>query len=535
MSKSIPIYLCLSVFLIMLLSRCATPSILVTQEQNKGDELFNRHNYNEASRHYSLMLDASRKLGIYRNPLMEADVHRKIANCNEMTGNYVEAISHVRQAMSIDSAENNLAGKIEDFRQEGKILIYMGAFQKSISSLEKSLVLCEGFDQSIKGTNQLAIADTYLALGQLYSVLGLTEKAIGNATRAFNLFKKCDDQKGEMESYLVLGSVWSDLGDFINARKIIEQAIAIAKVLKVATARHNLLLASISNASGEYETALRYQEKALDEAKSLGISAQIIWATVGMGDIYRDLGDFNRAEKYYKSAREGKDTISLRSGSIEASLDLRMGEVLNAWDYFRSEGSLTGGGISALRMAEIYLRKDRPDSAKFFLKRALILFREIRNKQGIANAQLLAGKLAVDEGKPESAKQLLDSARMSDEFPEVLWQSWYYLGRMYENINLDENAIESYKNAISVIEKIRGNLTLSEFKSTYFESKREVYDRLIKILLKLNRNSDAFQVSEKARARAFYDILANKKINFKGSLPGDLISLEQEKRIEIQK
>jgi CHAT domain-containing protein len=51
----------------------------------------------------------------------------------------------------------------------------------------------------------------------------------------------------------------------------------------------------------------------------------------------------------------------------------------------------------------------------------------------------------------------------------------------------------------------------------------------------MNKPVEAFQISEQARARAFYDILANKKIDYKGSVPGDLISLEQAKRIEIQK
>jgi len=77
--------------------------------------------------------------------------------------------------------------------------------------------------------------------------------------------------------------------------------------------------------------------------------------------------------------------------------------------------------------------------------------------------------------------------------------------------------------------------TIDEFKSTYFDNKREVYDRLLRLLLKLNKPVEAFQVSEQARARAFYDILANKKIDYKGSVSGDLISLEQAKRMEVQK
>jgi len=49
------------------------------------------------------------------------------------------------------------------------------------------------------------------------------------------------------------------------------------------------------------------------------------------------------------------------------------------------------------------------------------------------------------------------------EYPETVWQAWFHLGRMYEDQNQDMKAIESYKSSISVIEKIRGNLTIDEF------------------------------------------------------------------------
>jgi len=153
----------------------------------------------------------------------------------------------------------------------------------------------------------------------------------------------------------------------------------------------------------------------------------------------------------------------------------------------------------------------------------------------MTNVLLNKGSILVDERNFTAAQHFLDSASAAVDFPETAWQAWFHLGRMYEGLSMDEKAVESYRNSISIIEKIRGNLTIDEFKSTYFDTKREVYDRLLRLLLRLNRPVEAFQVSEQARARAFYDILANKKIDYKGSVPGDLISLEQEKRIEVQK
>jgi CHAT domain-containing protein/predicted negative regulator of RcsB-dependent stress response len=528
-------FLSLAFCIVLLFSTCLTPSILVIREQNRGDALFNEHKYPEAINHYEQMLEASRKLGIYRNSSMESEVYRKIANGYEMMGRYESAMFNVNQAIAIDSIDNNLLNRIEDYRHEGKIYVYMGYFYYGITSLEKSLKLSEGMDQSLKNTSRLSIADTYLALGQLYAVMGRSENAMEFTGKALSIFKQAGTVRGEMESYLTIGTVYTDQGDIVSARKYIENSLNIAEEGKMGTARHNQLLATISVSLGEYEKALRYQEKSVNEARKYGIVAQIIWATVGMGDIYRELGDLNRAERYYKDAKEAKDTSSMTAGSIEASLGLRLGDVSGANRYFSSEGSLTGKAISALRMAEIMMKKTKRDSALILLGQAGQSFSSAGNIQGLSNVRLMKGKLFIDNGEPGKAGEILDSSMSATEFPETIWQVYFQKGRMFELMDQDAKAIESYRNAISVIEKTRGNLTIDEFKSTFFDSKREVYDRLINILLRNNKEIEAFQFSEQARARAFYDILANKKIDFKGSLPGDLISMEQEKRIEMQK
>lgn len=524
---------CLISFLLTV--TCATPSILVTQEQRKGDDSFNQHKYAEAAGHYELMIEASKKLGIYRNLSMESDVHRKVANCFEMLGDYDKALQYVRGAMTLDSLDNNLLGMIEDFRHEGKIFIYMGSYLKGIQSLEKSLELSEGMEQSLKDEKKLTIADTYLTLGQLYSVTGRSNESQVTTNLALSLFRQTGDKRGEMESYLALGSVYFDEGDHPRAESLIGQSLLLAEQLEMGTARHNQLLASISSSSGEYEDAVRYQENALENAREFGILGQIIWATIGLGDIYFDLGDTRRAERYYNQARMIKDTSRLTSGSLEASLDMRLGEVLSASNYYAAEGSLTGGGISSLRLAEIFILNAKPDSAAIYLSSAENAFFASGSEQGMANTKLLRGRLLYETGDNLHAKNALDSALLHTEYPETVWQAHFHLGRMYEDMNQVVNAINSYKNAIGIIEKVRGNLTIDEFKSAFFDSKREVYDRLINLLLKDNKTIEAFHVSEQARSRAFYDMLANKKINFREAVPGDLISLEQEKKTSIQK
>jgi tetratricopeptide (TPR) repeat protein len=283
--------LIVTIVTIFLLQQCITPSIRVTQEQTRGDLHFNQHNYTEAAQHYNLMLGESRKLGIYRNPAMEAEVLRKLANCNEMTGNYEEALTNVENALELDSVNNNLIGKIAGYRQKGKILIYMGLSRSGTASLEKALALSEGMDNSLKSINRVAIADNYLITGQLYSVMGQSENALNNTKRALELYKNAADRRGEMEADLTLAGILADQGEISDAGKLIQESLKLADQVKAGTSRHYQLLASLATESGEYENALRYQEKAVAEARKFGIMGQIIWSEIGLGDIYIRLGD----------------------------------------------------------------------------------------------------------------------------------------------------------------------------------------------------------------------------------------------------
>ncbi|MFN8241875.1 MAG: CHAT domain-containing protein [Bacteroidales bacterium] len=524
----------ISVFAILLQS-CLTPSILVTREQGRADVLFNNNNYREAIDHYQKTLEASRKLGIYRNLAAEGEVCRKIADSWVMLGNYDLAMTSLGRAFSLDSTDNNLSGKIDDLVRQGSVWVFMGSYFNGIRSFERSLELSEGMDQSLKNTRKVSIAGTYLALGQLYAIMGRSSEARGLIQKALAIYRQSGERKGEMEALLVSAGIYSDQADNENAVRETEESLKQALQLKLGTARHNQLLASVASSKGEYEKAIRYQEKAIEEARRTGIMAQIIWTTIGMGDIYRDLGDVERAQKYYNIARHTRDTVPMKAGSLDASIGMRTGDVLAANRYFKAEGSLSGKAVSDLRMAGIMLSNGSHDSARYYLGQAEKSFSGSGNLQGLANVKILEGKLYLMTDRPKLAEAPLDSAISATGFPETLWQAWYNKGIMFEKLHDTTKAIDAYRRSVIVIEKIRGSLTIDELKSTFFDSKREVYDRLINLLVSSKDNTDAFTLSEQARSRAFYDILANKKIDFRRSLSGDLITVEQDKRLEMQK
>jgi CHAT domain-containing protein len=82
---------------------------------------------------------------------------------------------------------------------------------------------------------------------------------------------------------------------------------------------------------------------------------------------------------------------------------------------------------------------------------------------------------------------------------DVLWQSG----------KLDE-AITHYQRAIQQIESVRSVLQVEEFRQSYFEGQLRAYVRIMDAFLSAGKAEEAFEYSERARSRAFLDVLGSK-------------------------
>jgi CHAT domain-containing protein len=140
------------------------------------------------------------------------------------------------------------------------------------------------------------------------------------------------------------------------------------------------------------------------------------------------------------------------------------------------------------------------------------------------------------------AKKYLNKSSSISSHPENKWRSAYEKGRIYEHEGKTDSAFLSYLKAIEIIEAIRGKLSIEEFRSSYTEDKQFVYNKLIMLLLGSNNRDDfpgiknspeteAFYFSERAKARAFLDMLGNTEVMYK--LPADSNLLREEYRLRV--
>jgi CHAT domain-containing protein len=518
---------------IIVVAGCKTPSIIVTQEQQQGDYYHNNHQYEQAITHYKNCLAASAKLGTFRNLDMEADICRKIAQGYSVLGRYNDALEYAGKALVTDSIQGNTLEFIEDYRMTGNIYLYKGDFVHGIPILERTLKLNEGMESSLKGSNQRSISDTYLSLAQVNAVLGQFNSALEHAESALDLYKKNNDTYGQTEALLVKGNIYVNQGLIPGGISCLEESLGISEALDLSSSRQHQALGEAYSLAADFEQAMRHKMNALDEAYNSRIVPQMIWANMGVGDAYADLGDYENAASYYQRAADLKDTAKMEAMALQASADMRLGNLTAAQAYYDNIGAGVASGLLSLRQGEASYEAGNTELAITHYQNAASHFQVAGVPEGSARSNLRLGDIYVTLNNPETADVYLSEASRLSSSDETRWEILYHKGRLFEATGLPDSAITAYKNAVEIIESIRGKFKIEEYKTKYIENKVKVYDKLIRILLENGQSGDAFMYSERARARAFLDMIANQKIEIKQGAGQELIKSEQVMRLKI--
>jgi len=168
----------------------------------------------------------------------------------------------------------------------------------------------------------------------------------------------------------------------------------------------------------------------------------------------------------------------------------------------------------------------------------------------LANAQRLGGSLPESEasarravavsksaGQPEAEMTALmalgwiasgrkDYAQSLARFQEAeavaaraqlpAWNVHAGIGWSYAGQGRDAEALAAFQRAVDGVEDLRAELQEAELRSGFLEDKQGVYHGAVRSALALGRPAEAFGYAERARARAFLDLLGNQTVLSKG-------------------
>jgi CHAT domain-containing protein len=226
----------------------------------------------------------------------------------------------------------------------------------------------------------------------------------------------------------------------------------------------------------------------------------------GLGAISRRRGDGDKSLEYSKKAVE-----VLRAGLQIANIDwrgpLRVQRLRNLERNYAER--LVGLGWSHLSLGQW-------DAARAAFEQALAIGERIGAPKPTAQAHQGLGAVAARQRNGPAAVRHLEEAIRIFPRPGMLAHSHGLLGRVYRAMGKLPEAEGALRKAVAGIEDLRSLLQSEELRESFFEDKSDTYELLVLTLLELGKTAEAFDVGERARARAFLDLLGNRVLLSRG-------------------
>jgi CHAT domain-containing protein len=173
---------------------------------------------------------------------------------------------------------------------------------------------------------------------------------------------------------------------------------------------------------------------------------------------------------------------------------------------------------SQVELALRYLRADRVDEAASLAASALSNARGVGLPDVEVSARGLVAQIAARRGDPKAPALFAEALEGAQRNKQVGLQVTLYntLARTHAAQGRPAEALESYRRALDVVESIRAQLEDADVRSSFFESKQEIYQSAVRVALGLGQGADAFALAERSRARAFLDLLGTHTTLSKG-------------------
>ena len=485
--------------------------------------------FDAALEHYQNSLALHEKLGDRRQI---GNRLGQIANVYSDRSDYPTALAYFDQALEIRKEIDDKRGMAADYNNTGLVYYEMGDYNQALERYQKALELNRAIDNKRSvGKNLANIANIHISLGNY-------PQAIQTYSEALPIRRELGDRKGEGNDLGNLGIVYLNLGEYTKASSHFQQALSIHRELGYREGEAYQLgrIADLYGLKGDYVEAIRFYQKALQIHHDIGHARGEAYWLEAIGQTYFAVGDYERALDNLQTALDLHKSINDLPGEAATLNDmgrtyLEIDQVQKAKQYFdqalemhRSLGEQAGECHVLGNLGYTHSLSGDSVSAVDNWNQAIHLADKIgeRRLQGWLQRQL--GDFYRQHNETEKAAKAYEQGLAITEGLEDLdlrWELYFGQGRLREHHGDYERAYYSYRAAINDIESIRAKSSIEEFKSGIMHNRFEAYEAIINVLLQMGRLQEAFEYSERARARSLLDQIGNGAID-----PGDVGSQE---------
>ncbi len=532
---------------------------------NDASDDFQKESWGDAVKKFEKALKMAKK---ERNQEAINDLYDVIIQSAARGGDYEKAIQYQLELVEKAQANQAVQKLIEGYNNLFVFHTNSGNYEQAIYFQRKYLELAKQYDAHEE------IAGSYYKLGLVNERSGNFEKALDYFTIALNAFRNLGDSLNVAQCYKDRGRIYLlRLDNYSKAIGNQELALNILKSENMNTGTIEILqnLGFSHDRLANYKTALKYQQEAFRLAKDSGDNKWIALSEHYLSNIYWKIGSFQQALNYQKSALEyfkelGETKLQVASLSTKGLILMSLGNLngateaeLSALELAKSIADQQDMATIHKNLGLIYRSQEKWDSAKQQFEQAIQIDESISFRRGLSYDYRDLGTIYVQQGNfkealnyfrkglnlsksiqdarnqvqcyyeiarahflsenIDAAKDTLTLASSLAEklfIPDVEWRARRLIGRVFEEQNRIEQSIQSYTRALEIIETMRSQIKVEEFKSGFIDDKLVVYHELVDLYLKMDMPGKALEIVERAKSRNFVDLLANRDIKFSG-------------------
>ena len=224
-----------------------------------------------------------------------------------------------------------------------------------------------------------------------------------------------------------------------------------------------------------------------------------------LGDAYQRRGDLKSALRHHEEAFNVQERV--------------LGEVNAAKSLSKRKSSLVPPQVRDRYLRHLtalvrdYFALGEYHRAAGHGEKLLKLAKDLGYRQWEGEGYRLLGDVAFKQGNRNGALSYYQQVVAMGEGsvnPSVLLWSQVGLGRAHLSENKPDLAAKDFERAMEIVETLRTFLESEDTRSSFFEDKAQIYSETALVQLELGRIAEAFHTTERARARAFLDLLGTR-------------------------
>ncbi|MBK9249542.1 MAG: tetratricopeptide repeat protein [Ignavibacteria bacterium] len=255
-------------------------------------------------------------------------------------------------------------------------------------------------------------------------------------------------------------------GDLQTALTIARASLNVAEeyALTQSKAKAWNIVGNVYRELGSYDKALEYYEQALDAHMELGEKSGVALVTGNIGVVYKNLGSYDKALECYQHALAvhkelgEKSSVANDTGNI-GNLYSSLGSYEKALEYFEQAldahkelGEKSGVARVTANLGMVYLYLGFYDKALECFEQALDASKELGNKSNVARVIANIGSVYKELGSFDKALECYEQALAAQKelgAKSLVAQVTGNIGIVYLNLGSYDKALECYQLALA--------------------------------------------------------------------------------------